>query len=113
MPPFDAEAYRKEQAEINLALERTREYGLPVAKALDAAWDKACELQDVEKGLDVLRATWEEAQPALAIVQAAHPGALKYFVDLKDRIKRSIQREGWKERRTPAPLPEGHQPALA
>lgn len=113
MQPFDAAAFRKEQEEINDALARTREHGLPVAKALDDAWNKACELQDVEKGLDVLRATWEDAQPALAIVQAAHPGALKYFVDLKNQIKKMIQREAWKERRAPAPSPEGHQLALA
>lgn len=113
MQPFDAAAFRKEQEEINDALARTREHGLPVAKALEAALHKANELRDVEKGLDLLRTAWEDAQPALAIVQAAHPGALKYFVDLKNQIKKTIQQGAWKERHTPTPSPEAYPLALA
>lgn len=81
-----------ECAAINDALHATRTHGLPVADRLDDAHAVWLETGDKTKAMDALRQAWLESQDALLVVQQAHPGALKYFSDIKDGIKKQVEK---------------------
>lgn len=83
---------RAECAAINDALHATRAHGLPVADRLDDAHAVWLETGDKTKAMDALRQAWLESQDALLVVQQAHPGALKYFSDIKDGIKKQVEK---------------------
>jgi hypothetical protein len=96
---------RAECEAINQALHDTRHFGLPINDALDDAQITWLETGDKAKALEELKQAWIKAQDGLAVIERAHKGALKYFVDIKNSIKKDIEKgilpDGY-----PRPLPE-------
>lgn len=96
---------RAECDAINQALHDTRHLGLPIADALDDAQITWLETGDKVKALDDLRLAWIKAQDGLVVIERAHKGALKFFVKIKDEIKKQIE-AGDLPAGYPRPLPE-------
>lgn len=93
MPHTDGlqDAYRRIET-TNEALFKTREDGLVISKALDLAWQDIRALNDMEARHAALRKAWMSVQKHLTVVQAESADAMDYFVEIKNRMKRMIEK---------------------
>lgn len=98
--------WRAEQDAIADIMVANRTSGLAICILLDNAQQVWLETGDKAKALDALRNAWLNSQDSLLVFEKAHAGALKYFVDIKDAIKRQIEGgvlpKGYPRKKAPA-----------
>lgn len=79
-------AYEKLVNPVGWALQETRLDSMAVYNALETAMGMGKE-KPPEEALRILKAAWDQVQDHLAVVQAAHQGAMDYLVGIKDAMK--------------------------
>lgn len=74
---------------VGHALEATRADGMVIWNTLFTAYENGKGMPP-EGALKTLKAAWDGVQDHLAVVQAAHQGAMEWFVQLKDELKAQV-----------------------